>query len=928
MGDSPLSSAAPLPSVSQSVSSASQATAGDLPLITTKTLPPTPHASRVPRPRLEMLLAEVSERKLSVLRAPGGFGKTTLALSWVEQVRARGDKVAWLSLEADDNEPRRFVCYVIHALRRACPGIGQKSLDAARSAPLRELLALLVNEIVDCDDEIFLFCDDYHVVTNETIQEFVSSLLRHAPANLRLVLLTRSEPPLELGSLRGRGELLEVDAARLRFTRDETRAFLGAAAPSPLTQNEVESIHGLTEGWPAALRITALSFGEGRDPAELLRTLARSPRSIGGFLDELCASLPPDLLDFLERTSIVERLSPALCDRITGREDGAERLAQLESRQLVAALDDAGQLFACHQLFREYLLQRLARHHRAEISELHRRAGAWYASRELDTESVKHLLAAGDTEAALTRVAHSAERLLESGDLLTLLDLERQLRSKFIQQPVTLQLAITWAEVLTLSGEEALGHIATVESAVALSATEVASVARRECLALRAVASGLADDPSEAAQWVRRYDARPEDRPIVRGSVSNVARYVAICEARWDALYALPHASDRDVADTLPAVYEANLCGIAELARARSGPAERHLRHSLEVGRRARQFAGATGMAQGAYAELLYETGRLGEAEALLRDAIGVVASGVSLDTVMRGLVTAARLAMRRRQPDQAAAHLDRAEAIGLTRDWPRLVAAAVYWRLRLHQAEGLAVPALGALKRLQQIRASVESHAMRGLEGVSHYCVMGQALIDLDQQRARRAVASLAPLFAAAVDDGANLLAIRLGTLLARAQWHARAIPQALRAFRHVLELAEPSGFAGSIADEGADVPQLLDLLERSSGEPPVALRKGFVAKLRELAGSPATGRPLDAGPAARGAPSPLSPRECEILELIAEGHSNKWMARQLGLGPETIKTHLKHIFAKLGVERRTQAVLRAKELGLLRTLGGGWHT
>jgi LuxR family maltose regulon positive regulatory protein len=928
MGDSPLSGVTPLKSVSEPGSSPGRATADDLPLITTKTLSPTPRASRIPRPRLEALLAEVSERKLSVLRAPGGFGKTTLALSWIEQIRARGDSVAWLSLDVDDNEPRRFVSYVIHALRCACAGIGQESLEAARSAPLHQVQARLVNEIADCDDEIFLFLDDFHAVTHEAIQEFVSFLLRHAPANLRLVLLSRSEPPLELGSLRARGELLEIDAARLRFTQDETREFLGTTAPSPLTHAEVQSIHGLTEGWPAALRITALSFGEGRDPAELLRSLARSRRSIGGFLDELCASLPPDLLEFLERTSIVDRLSASLCNRITGRQDSAELLARLDSRQLVTRLDDAGQHFACHQLFREYLLQRLERRQTSEFVELHRRASEWYQERELDAEAVKHLLAAGDTVAALARITQSAGHMLETGDLLTLLNLERQLRSKFIQQPVTLQLAITWAEALSLSSEEALAHVATIESSVASSTAVDADAARRECLALRAVASGLADDPAQAAEWLERYDVRSHDRALVRGSVYNVARYVAICAARWDDLDALPHASDRDVADTLPAVYEANLCGIAELAQGRSSRAEQCLRHSVEVGRRVRQFAGATGMAKGPYAELLYETGRFGDAETVLRDGIDVVASGVSLDTVMRGLLTAARLAVRRRQPELAAGLLDRAEAIGLTRDWPRLVAAAVYWKLRLQRDQGLAVPAFGSLKRLQQMRSPARSHAMSGIEGVSHYFAMGQALVDLDQRRPRQAVTALAPLFADAVTCGANLLAIRLGALLSRAHLNARAVPQGLRVFRQVLDLAQPSGFVCPIADEGPEVMQLLELVESGSGSQHDADRRHFTGRLRELARGLWGEERRGSGLVAQSLPSPLTPREREILELIAEGQSNKAMARQLGLAPETIKTHLKHVFAKLGVERRTQAVLRARELGLVSSFGGRWHT
>jgi len=857
-----------------------------------------------------------------VIRAPGGFGKTTLALSWVDTLRARGDAVAWLSLDADDNEPRRFLHYAIRALRQACKDIGKDSL-AATNAPLQSIQALLVNEIADCGDDLFLFLDDFHTITHPAIHEALAFLLRHAPANLRVVVLARAEPPLGLPALRARGALLEIDAAQLRFTREETREFLGLAAGQGLATADIGVIHGLTEGWPAALRITSLSFVAGRDPAQLLRSLAATPRSIGGFFDELCALYPSDALEFMTRTAILEHLSAPLCAELTGRADCAVMLAWLEGQQLVNPLGADGHLYAYHELFREYLLQRLKRDQPQTVADLHRRASAWYEMQGSWSDSVKHLLAAGDTAAALVSIERCADLMVQSGDVLTLLHWEQQLRSKLIQRPLRLQLAIAWAKTLTLSREEASVQVAAIERAIGDGSTGDDDAIRRECLALRLVTRGLADDYEQVLALAREYHPRPGDREFVRDSAFNAIRFGHVMAANWPEFYAAPRvvrpvAGDRP--SLLTAVYESFVLGVAELTQGRAAEAEQHFLACMKLGREVTGFTGATRLAAGPYAELLYETGRVDAADALLRDELELVDGAVSLDSALRILLTAARIAWRHGRVERAHDLLEHAEAIGLTREWPRLVAAALFERLRLHLRGGRYTPALGLLRRLEQTRDAAGSRGARGVADVAQYCRLGQALVHIGQGKPREASPGLEPLFVESRRCGSNLLAIRAGSILAVAYLQARNPAAARRTFHDVLELAEPSRLIGSIVDAGPEIAPLVGQLESDLASGTAAERRvALVAGLRTACAEAWSGATNETRVRAHEVRALLSPRECEILDLIAEGQSNKAIARRLGLGPETVKTHLKSVFAKLGVARRTQAVLRAEELGLV---------
>jgi LuxR family transcriptional regulator, maltose regulon positive regulatory protein len=261
-------------------------------LLATKIVPPRGAAGLIDRPRLLGMTAQLEEKQLVVIKAAAGFGKTSLALAWAEHLRRNGNSVAWLALDSDDNEPTRFLFYVAHALRRACDGLGEAAISQISEffflLPVNTIVATLINELADSEDEIYLFLDDYHWITHPEIHDALSFLLQHAPTQFHLVLTARTEPPLPLAQLRAQNRLLEIDAAALRFDMDETSRFLENEKLGALDRSELRMLCAKTEGWPAVLRIIASTSSQpGQDFARYVRGLSSALRPIGAYLNEM-----------------------------------------------------------------------------------------------------------------------------------------------------------------------------------------------------------------------------------------------------------------------------------------------------------------------------------------------------------------------------------------------------------------------------------------------------------------------------------------------------------------------------------------------------------------------------------------------------------------------------------------------------------------
>jgi LuxR family maltose regulon positive regulatory protein len=371
------------------------------PLLETKLYVPRQRGDRVSRPRLRQRLDRGATAKLTLVSAPAGFGKTTLLTEWLSSVTAGRSSVAWVSLDASDNHPTTFWTYVVAALQRAAPAVGSDALAllaAAQPPPIEAILAPLLNDLGAAPNEVVLVLDDYHVVQTRDIHEGLAFLLEHLPPNVRLVVASRADPPLPLPRLRARGDLVELRAADLRFTPEEASAYLNEAMGLGLTATDVAALEGRTEGWIAALQLAALSVRGRDDAAGFIAGFAGDDRYVVDYLvEEVLQRQPEQIRDFLLRTSILDRLTGALCDEVTGSAGARATLEALERANLfLVPLDDRRQWYRYHHLFADMLRARLLDERPEEVRELHRRASAWYERNGEVSEAFRHALVGDD----------------------------------------------------------------------------------------------------------------------------------------------------------------------------------------------------------------------------------------------------------------------------------------------------------------------------------------------------------------------------------------------------------------------------------------------------------------------------------------------------------------------------------------------------
>jgi LuxR family transcriptional regulator, maltose regulon positive regulatory protein len=891
-----------------------------LPFLATKIVPARP-AGLVARPRLLAILSELPGKRVCVIKAPAGLGKTSLASAWAEQLGQNGHSVAWLTIDSDDDEATRFLFYVSQALQHACQGVGLGATELILENNLidpQAVLSSLINDLAELDDEVYLFLEDYHWLNDRRIHQAVAYFLRHAPSHCHVVITTRAEPSLPLATFRAQNQLLEIDALALRFDQQETQAFIEHTRPGALEFADVQLLQRKTEGWPAALRIIASMPSQFRpDLKEYVRNLSGLQRPIATYFAELLDGLSTELVEFMLRTAILDRLSGPLCEAVTGASSGRTILATLAQRQLLLTpLDNEGAWYRYHMLLVEYLRHRLEADRGIEIPELHRRAALWYASQELWTEAVQHAIAAGDPDRAISWIKNCAMALIKRGDLFTLLEWQRQFPDKLIRGQPEVRLAIAWGLALALRFDEALQLATEIENDIA--ATRLPEIDLLcECQAIRSVAIALKDDSERALPLAEDCVNRSRD-PWTANVASNVVRFGHLQAGNLKQFYAtpwIPYSLEEDRRNVFASVYRRCLQGIAELRQIRLTAAEGHYREGLRI---AEQYVGpnsvAAALPTSLIARILYEQGQLDEAEALVIDRASLISSGAMLDCVRSAYFVLARVAAARMNLERAHTLLERAENHGVSRDWGRLTAAATAEQARLYLNEGRVDEGAACVDRLEQLTRKYPAPRLCAWSEIQWDHKLAHAHLLGQRERPEEAMSILRELQRETEAAHHRYFLIRVEIRISALQLSVGKTAEATNRFRRILAACAGGGLYQIILDEGSDLVQMV----HQSG----SISAHLMSYVDRLVADSQRARHDRLVPTFRAeALHALSIRETEILKLIAQGFSNKEIARSLDIGPETVKSHLKSVFTKLGVERRAQAVSRAQTLGLVAT-------
>lgn len=894
-------------------------------ILTTKLHVPTPRNTLIHRTRLIHQLNRGLHRKLTVISAPAGFGKTTLVSDWMTHC-AR--PVAWLSLDTSDSDPIRFLTYMLKAIQTIDEHIGQSVLDALKSAQqpaIESLVIPLLNDIATTPKPFLLVLDDYHLVESSIIDDALTFLLNQLPPQLHLVIATREDPQLPLARLRVRDELTELRVADLRFTVDEATDFLNQVMGAKLSSVDIEALEQRTEGWIAGLQLAAISMQGRSDVSAFIHAFQGNNRFVLDYLiDEVLHQQPEKSRQFLLQTSILDRLNGALCDAVTQQTDSQNMLEKLESGNLfVIPLDDKRQWYRYHHLFADALRLYLQNEHPDLVGDLHRRACDWYVQHDRIHEAIRHALVSEDYERASDLIERMWQTLDSSYQTATWSAWVKQLPERIVLNRPLLCAGygsaclsigeLEASEMWFQRAEHWLDASIDQRQQMRISDDEQFTMLPASIHSARAYRSlAFADIPKTLYHAQQALKIVGEsDHPSRTQSITllGIAYWASGELIEADEILSAFIAEMREVGRITDALEVTFLVADIRVTRGQLYAAYRMYDQAFKLLTQLGNpvLIGVEDLYRGV-SDLYREWNQLDKAEDHL-----LAAEDLSEQLIIRPdwyhrlYISWARLKITQGELEIASELLDRAQDHYVRTPLPMLRSAdAIQARIWILQGE------------LDQVQDWVHQQGLPTKDGITYqneFAHITLARLYLAQFRRHRthdnhqtALQLLHRLQESAESGNRNGSLIEILMLQALLYYADGDIPTALAGLKSALLLAEPEGYIRLFIDEGTPMQNLFNdvLTQGDSSDYIDRLLSAFDEATPQI---PKQVSLLD----------PLSERELEVLQLLTTDLTGPEIARELMVSLSTMRTHTRSIYSKLDVNSRRIAVRRAHELGLL---------
>ncbi len=919
-------------------------------LLATKLYVPTSPGMLIRRPHLHALLNESLKSPFTLVSAPAGFGKTTLLSTWAQSLPATQAQVAWLSLDEEENDPQLFWIYVLSALDQQQPERFTplfKSLQSPETPLLMSVLAALIESAEACAQPLVLILDDYHVITERQVHATLWYLIERLPPHFHLILATRVDPPLPLPLLRAQHRALEIRTEQLRCTPQETRSLLQHVVGIQLPDQTLQEVTARTEGWLVGLQLLGLSLPEQVDPLTLLEQVSGEHRYILDYLTEVVLQKQPEEVQrFLLCTSILQRFNASLCDAVMEQTDSQQMLQRLEQTNLfIVSLDDKRQWYRYHALFAQALRYQLEQTHADLVPTLHHRASLWYAQLNQITQAVLHAFHAREWGWAAELIERHPLLSLTWGaskrEVILFRTWLEQLPAEIVHSRPRLCLdcvLMLWTaapyaimKVWLDAAEATLTASLTTQKHSDASPTTLTSEKQQhlenllaETLTLRGWLKSIQGHGEEALSLCQQ--ALPlisPDNGMLRSLVSQtqaVAYYSSVnnVEAAIECGLQAASAAQAVKQSALAMAYMSQIV-LYLIAAGQLHEAQRLSQQAIEQGKQSEEGliwpnVGWTALFQ---SDVLREWNKLTDARTVAEEAISLCKQTESIHTLaflFFGYSMLLRVCLSSGELEEARFILSQLNGIGASMNQPTsLFMCSLYTlvdQIKLWLACGELDRAQSWIEELGRGR-QYSSPFIHERKEVAHVRVL------LAKTQPDLALKHLEPVLqrATAGKRWGHVIEIRL--LQALAYQMCQEETQALDALSEAIRLGEPEGYIRSFVDEGAPMEALLSQLRQRDHEhgPTPYLDKLLAVFQQERKPHRAAAKPAKAS----RMPEPLSQREREVLQLLAQGRSNREIAQELVITIDTVKRHISHIFSKLGVQNRVQAAKQAQKLGLL---------